>query len=179
MDMERELLLLGMLRVQAMHGYQLHELIDSHFGESIQIKKSTAYSLLAKMTDAGWVSHAEERAGNRPLRRVYTMTEAGEVAFQRLIRQSLADYGQMDSLGSIALAFVNVIPSAEVIGLLRQRRNSVDQLLQTAQSNDEHDESMHLMVENQIRHVAVELEWLDEVIGRMEAQQTEGGQSIE
>ena len=87
MDMERELLLLGMLRIQAMHGYQLHELIDSHLGESIQIKKPTAYSLLNKMADAGWVSYVEEQAGNRPLRRVYTITEAGEAAFQRLIRQ--------------------------------------------------------------------------------------------
>ena len=179
MDMERELLLLGMLRIQAMHGYQLHELIDSHLGESIQIKKPTAYSLLNKMADAGWVSYIEEQAGNRPLRRVYTITEAGEATFQRLVRQSLSDYKPMDYLGSIALAFVGVVPPSEAISLLRQRRNSVEHLLQVTQSHDEHDGSMQLMIENQVRHVSVELEWLDEVIERIEGRQAEGSQSVE
>lgn len=178
MDMDRELLLLGMLRIEAMHGYQLHELIDAHLGESIRIKKPTTYGLLNKMTAAGWVSYVEEQAGKRPLRRVYTITEEGEVAFQRLVRQSLADYKPVDYLGSIALAFVSVVPPSEAFSLLRQRRSAVERLLQATQSHDEHDGSM-LIIENQVRHLTVELEWLDEVIERVEGQQTEGGQSVE
>lgn len=174
MDMERELLLLGVLRNQAMHGYQLHELISSHLGDGIRIKKPTTYGLLNKMTDAGWVSYVEEQAGNRPVRRVYTITEAGESAFQRLVRQSLAEYKSIDYLSSIALAFVGALPSSEAAGLLRQRRGSVEHLLQSTQSHDEHDASMQLMIENQIRHLALELEWLNEVVERIEAQAAEG-----
>lgn len=168
MDKERELLLLGMLRIQATHGYHLHELIDSHLGESIRFKKPTAYSLLNKMADAGWVSYVEEQAGNRPLRRVYTITEAGEATFQRLIRLSLADYKPMDYLGSIALAFVEAIPAPESIGLLRERRVSLERLLQSTQSQGKHPGTMQLLIENHVRHLSTELQWLDEVIDRIE-----------
>lgn len=168
MNMERELLLLGMLRTQAMHGYQLHELIDSHLGGSIQIKKPTAYSLLDMMAESGWVSCVEEQAGKRPLRRVYTITEAGEATFQQLIRQSLADYKPMDYLGSIALAFVDAIPAPEATGLLRERRASIDQLLQSTQSQEKHPGTMQLLIENHVLHLSTELQWLDEVIERIE-----------
>ena len=47
--MERELLLLGLLRSQDMHGYQLHEAIDSHLGMVVQLTKPTAYGLLSNM----------------------------------------------------------------------------------------------------------------------------------
>ena len=175
MDMERELLLLGMLRSQSMHGYQLHELIDAHLGESVQIKKPTAYSLLNKMGEAGWVSYVEEQAGNRPVRRVYTITEEGEATFQRLVRQSLAGYRPVDYLGSIALAFMDVVPRSEAVDLLRQRRGSVEQLLQATQSHEDHEGSMQLLIDNQVRHLSVDLEWLDEVIERMESKQTRRG----
>lgn len=178
-DMERELLLLGMLREQAMHGYQLHELIEGHLGGSVQIKKSTTYNLLSKMTDTGWVTSSEEQAGNRPPRRVYTITAEGEGAFLELVRQSLAEYKPMDHLGSIGLAFLDAVPRSESIELLRQRRISVEQLLVATQSQVEHAGSMQMMIENQIRHVSVELEWLDEVIGRIEDQRAEGDQSGE
>ena len=158
-----------------MHGYQLHELIDAHLGEGIQIKKPTAYSLLNKMDEAGWVSYVEERAGNRPLRRVYTITEAGEATFQRLVRQSLAVYRPLDYLSSIALAFMDVVLPSEAISLLRERRSSVEHSLQATQSRDEHEGSMQLLIENQVRHLSVDLEWLDEVIERLEGQQTAGG----
>ena len=90
--MERKLLLLGLLRSQEMHGYQINELIDAHLGTSIQLKKPTVYKLLATMVDDGWIRYYEEQEGNYPTRRVYQITPEGEEAFQRLLRQSLADY---------------------------------------------------------------------------------------
>ena len=90
--MERELLLLGLLRSQEMHGYQLHEAIDSHLGMGVQLTKPTAYRLLSNMAEDGWVTYREEQEGNRPPRRVYAITAQGEVAFQRLLRENLANY---------------------------------------------------------------------------------------
>lgn len=170
--MERELLLLGMLRTQAMHGYQLHELMRDHLSESIQINKATTYSLLNKMARDGWVSYIEEQAGNRPLRRVYSITEDGEATFQRLVRESLARYKPMDYLGSIALAFLEILPPIEAVGLLRQRRTAIERLLQTTQSSaDDHGGSM-LIIEHHVRHLVVELEWLDEVIEHIDVGET-------
>jgi DNA-binding PadR family transcriptional regulator len=111
--MERKLLLLGLLRSQEMSGYQLNELIDSHMRASVRLKKPTAYRLLSKMADDGWITYTEERQGNRPLRRVYAITPKGEAAFQQLLRDSLADYSPAEFRSAISLAFLDALPAEE------------------------------------------------------------------
>ncbi len=75
--MERELLLLGLLRGQEMHGYQLNEII-SRVNRYIELKKATVYFLLDKMDNSGWIKRTDEQEGNRPPRRVYHLTAEGE-----------------------------------------------------------------------------------------------------
>jgi len=89
--MERKLLLLGLIRMQEMHGYQINELIDAHLGTSIQLKKPTAYKLLEAMMKDGWITDREEQEGNYPTRRVYSITPEGNAAFQRLLREKVSD----------------------------------------------------------------------------------------
>jgi DNA-binding PadR family transcriptional regulator len=163
--MERKLLLLGMLRMHEMYGYQLNEFIDSHLGASVQLKKPTAYNLLNKMADDGWITYREEQAGNRPPRRVYVITPEGEVAFQKILRESLADYKPTEFRSDIALIFLDLLPSDEAGSLLEKRRAIVEGLLEPIHTHREHHGgSMQLMIEHQIRHLTTELAWIDEVI---------------
>jgi DNA-binding PadR family transcriptional regulator len=155
--------------MQEMHGYQLNELIDSHLGTSIHLKKPTAYRLLNQMTDDGWITFREEREGNRPPRRVYAITPNGEAAFQRLLRKSLADYKAVDFVGNIGLLFLDVLPAEETASLLQDRRTIVADLLQETQTHAGHHGGFQLVLEHQTRHLATELEWLDEVITRIES----------
>ena len=75
--MERELLLLGLLREKGMHGYQLLEFIDTQMSMCVDLKKPTAYFLLERMTATGWIRFEQSQEGNRPPRRVYTITPKG------------------------------------------------------------------------------------------------------
>ena len=166
--MEKKLLLLGMLRMNEMHGYQLNEFIDAHLGVSIQLKKPTAYNLLNKMTAEGWISYREEQEGNRPPRRVYSITPQGETAFQNLLRESLAHYHPVDFQGDIPLVFLDAIPNEEAITLLQNRRLAVEALLQTLHEfGDEHHDSLQLIIEHQKRRLSVELDWLDELVAHL------------
>ena len=165
--MEREILLLGILRRHEMHGYQLNELIDRHLGTGVQLKKPTAYRLLNRMADAGWVTHREEREGHRPPRRVYTITSQGEAAFQQLLRESLADYKPAEFRSDITLAFLDALPVEEALPLLRQRRSTIESLLQTMRADDKHHGGFQVVIEHRIRHLSTELEWLDDVIDRI------------
>jgi DNA-binding PadR family transcriptional regulator len=162
--MERKLLLLGLLRGHEMHGYQLNEFIDSHLEAIVHLKKPTAYRLLARMADDGWVTYREEREGNRPPRRVFAITPEGEAAFQRLLRQCLADYQPIDFRRNIGLLFLHAVPSDEAVELLQNRRASVAGVLKRARAHQGHDEGSALMLSHQTRHLATELEWLDQVI---------------
>jgi DNA-binding PadR family transcriptional regulator len=60
--MERKLLLLGILRQQEMHGYQLFDFIEQGLSTCTNLTKPTAYYLLKQMAEEGWivVEHSQE-----------------------------------------------------------------------------------------------------------------------
>jgi DNA-binding PadR family transcriptional regulator len=167
--MERKLLLLGLLRSEEMHGYQLNEFIDSHLGETVYLKKPTAYRLLNQMADDGWVSFRVEQAGNRPPRRVYALTERGEAAFRRMLRESLAGFEPVVFPGNIALLFLDALHSDEAVELLQLRRAGVESELEKVRSPEESGHGHAWLLLHQIRHLETELEWLDEVITKFES----------
>lgn len=165
--MERELLLLGLLRNDEMHGYQLNEFIDSHFGVMVDVTKPTAYRLLNKMAEKNWITCREEREGNRPPRRVFAITPEGEIAFQRLLRESLGNFEPIISPGNISLLFLQAIPPGEAAELLQTRRAKVASVLQQVQAHEVNGETSAFLLLHQTRHLKAELEWLDEVISQI------------
>jgi len=171
---ERKLLLLGLLRGQEMHGYQLNEFIDCHLGPTVHLKKPTAYRLLNQMVEDGWITFVEEREGSRPPRRVFTITPDGETAFQGLLRESMAQYQPLGFLGNVGLLFLHTVPHGEAVELLQQRRTRVESLLEAARSHTAHRKDSSLILVHQIRHLSTEMEWLDEIIAELEEQHNTG-----
>lgn len=174
--MERKILLLGLLRQHEMHGYQLNELIEAHFGTSWQLTKPTAYRLLQKMTEDGWITFQAIQEGKRPTKRIYSITPQGEQEFQNLLRKSLAHYEPIENRNLISLVFVDALPLDEVLSLLESRGKMLAKVLKSTQTSVEKHEHGHfgLLLENQIRHLSLELEWLKEVVNHLKAaQQTE------
>lgn len=166
--MERKLLLLGLLRMHEMHGYQINELIDAHLGTSIQITKPTVYKLLGDMVNDGWIKFHEEQEGNYPTRRVYKITPEGRKAFQQLLRQSLADYRPVSYLSNIGMMYLDALPEEEATALLHKRREDIEKLSQRIQADEEHQGGFQLMLSYHLRHLNAELEWLDEVISQLQ-----------
>ncbi|MBA3471470.1 MAG: helix-turn-helix transcriptional regulator [Herpetosiphonaceae bacterium] len=167
--MDRELLLLGLLRRSDMHGYQLHEFIERDLATCTELKKPTAYFLLDKMTRLGWIVQHEEREGNRPPRRVYHVSAAGEAQFQQLLRTNLSQPSSTRFGGDIGLIFANSLASADVVALLEQRRVVLAADLAATQAAPAHAGSLQLVIEHRIIHLESELGWLDTVIARFTA----------
>ena len=168
--MERELLLLGLLRRQEMHGYQLHEFINRDLAYCTDLKKATAYNLLKKMADEGWVTETEEQEGNRPPRKVYQITASGEALFQRLLRDNLAGHTIMHLPDGIGLAFIEAIPPQEAATLLEKRHTAIAQELETLQQARQRGHSqggLRLIVEHQAIHLNAELTWLTQIIEQL------------
>lgn len=165
--MERELLLLGLLRRGEMHGYQLNEYISGILANCIDLKKPTAYFLLDKLAARGWVSVSEDRAGNRPPRKVYRITAAGEQAFQDLLRQNLSAYQTVSFANDIGLAFMDALDPGEARTHLLQRRIQLAAELDQARRIPLHGGSLQLMIEHRAVHLAAELDWLDRVLARL------------
>jgi len=171
--MEKKLLLLGVLRDHDMHGYQLNEILRQDAGIGMTLKKANAYRLLNQMATDGWVTYREEREGNRPPRRVYTIAPAGEAAFQRLLRESLVGYPAPQMPSVIAYNYLNELPVDEAVALLRERRQIVNKRFHQLEDAPREMLQTHLGMVYLHRFYAAELEWLDEVIHELDDKETQ------
>ncbi|MBC8450999.1 helix-turn-helix transcriptional regulator [bacterium] len=153
---ERELLLLGLLRNRHMHGYQLSEFLEAHFGMFFDLKKGTAYNLLGKMEKVGWVTSREEKEGRRPVRRVFAITQEGESIFQSLLRRSLREYRCPAFPANVPVLFLDALPQGEKTDLLEGRREEVKDQLRALETHVEHP-----LLDHRRRILQAELDWLD------------------
>lgn len=163
--MDRQLLLLGLLRGQEMHGYQLNEFIDRQMAFCVDLKRSTAYYLLDKLCREGLVSQELGREGNRPERRIYRITPAGEQRFQELLRHNLAEYAPPMYGIDIGVIYQGHLPAAEAAGLLHERRAAM--LAHRAELEGLRatlPPGHSAVVEHHLVHLDAELAWLDRLI---------------
>jgi DNA-binding PadR family transcriptional regulator len=112
--MNKKLLLLGILLSHDMHGYELSEILK-FIGIPIEMKKSNAYRLLGVLEEDELITFTNEQVGNRPVRRVYSITEKGKEEFQRLLRENLAAYTEPDFPSLIGIDFIHLLPAEEAV----------------------------------------------------------------
>ncbi len=176
--MERELIILGLLRQTEMHGYRLIELVERDLHSSADLKKPTAYFLLNKLARAGLVSRSRARDGKRPPKWIYRLTPEGEARFQKLLRENLAAYPPAVFAIEAGLAFLDQLDLAEVIELLRTRRQVLDGRLKEAASDVDRRRAFPLVSSHQTAHLTAEVEWLSELIRRMESEVLPGAMAL-
>ena len=170
--MEKKLLLLGILRGHDMHGYQMNETLAQDAGIGITLKKANAYKLLNQMAADGWITYREEREGNRPPRRVYTIAPPGEAAFQRLLRESLAIYAAPQMPSVIAYDYLNELPVDEAVALLKERRQKARERFDQLEEIPKEMLQVHMGMIYLHRYYAAELEWMDEIINHLNEKKT-------
>ncbi len=76
--------------------------------------------------------------------------------------------------GNIGLLFLEAIPPEEGLELLEKRRARVEGVLQEADTHEVFEEASSLLLLHQERHLTTELEWLDEVIARIDQSDDDG-----
>ncbi len=88
--------LLGFLRQQPMHGYEIARRLSNPEGIGLvwRLKQSHVYALLAKMEARQYVAHTVQEEGARP-RKVYYVTERGTKAFLDWLGRPVAHAREM------------------------------------------------------------------------------------
>jgi DNA-binding PadR family transcriptional regulator len=78
-----ELALLGFVREQPIHPYEMHQrlLQRKALGFIWQLKQSHLYALLARLEADGYLVHTLESQGSRPPRKLLQITPEGRAAF--------------------------------------------------------------------------------------------------
>lgn len=167
---ERELLLLGLLLRQEMHGYQLNHFLEHRLDSLLALNRSTAYFLLVRLANRGLVDVALQREGRRPERRVYRLTKEGRDAFQAALRKHLASYSPERYPDEVGLLFLEILPREEQLLLLRDKLKVVQGRRGWAEERREaHAETpARWMLDHRVTHLEAEERWLLGVITQLE-----------
>jgi DNA-binding PadR family transcriptional regulator len=166
---DRYLLLLGMLKTQRSHGYQVHEFIEKNLARVADMKKATAYATLDKLSKEGLVDATSEQVGNRPPRKVYALTTAGEERFVTLLRKRLraADDARLGS--DIAVMFLDDLPETDARKALADRLADRRSQLAMYEAAPTHPlgSGVDLAIEHVRAHLKADCAWLEMALARL------------
>jgi DNA-binding PadR family transcriptional regulator len=174
--MSTRLVILGLLRDQPLHGYEIKHIIEEHMGDWTSIAVGSIYFALGKLSEEGLIEMvATEKAGNRPSRSVYQITEAGRAEFLRILREVWREPERQYFSIDVGLAFMNALPVEEIKGFLQSR---VGQLEENQKYLDSHQQdqmgqpnvpaSAAAIFEHSRAHAAAELAWTKELLEKMQ-----------
>ncbi len=181
-----ELAILGLLKEQDLHGYELKKRLADTLGVVSGVSFGSLYPALGRLERAGAVHTIEPVVGDeteaaadhegqarRPRagrsRKVYGITSQGDVLFDELLAAETAsvDDGRMFHL---RLAFARYLPAEARIGMLERRRAHLLDLLTRAGSRPRTgrriDGYVRSLMEHDRESAEHDLSWIERLIAR-------------
>jgi PadR family transcriptional regulator AphA len=120
MKMSLDYAILGWLNKEPMSGYDLKKQFDQGVGYFWPVDQTQIYRTLDRLVEQGNVSMHEEIQHNRPNRKVYTVTEAGQAELRRWLTSPQSLPVLRDPL-LIQIFFAASLSNAEIIELLEHQ----------------------------------------------------------
>lgn len=159
---ERKLLLLGLLLSQSQHGYQINDFIEKNLSGFVDMKRSTAYSTLDNLCESGHVQMQMEQVGNRPARKVYTLTDDGRGLFDELLREYLVKLEGFEMPVETALLYIDSMEEPERREWLAKRVGALDVSIATLSATPAHGfgVGVDLAIHHRLHMMQAEREWL-------------------
>lgn len=118
-----ELVVMGFLLDQPMHGYQINQLVKVHRMDSwAKISPPMIYKTLAYLEEQGMVSSKREREGLMPERRVYRLSPKGRERLARLVEKSLLDKNITYDLSNLGYFFIFALDKEKALECLKQKK---------------------------------------------------------
>jgi len=127
------LLALGLLALlvpgRPMHPYEMASLLRRTGKEAdLRIKWGSLYTVVQNLEKHGFIAAVEtSRAGRRPERTRYALTDAGRAEVTDWLRELVASPQQEESRFEAALSVLGVLPPDEVRALLERRVRVLDE----------------------------------------------------
>ena len=159
-----ELALLGFLRKESLHAYQIHQLLSDPVGLGAvwHLKQSQLYALLAKLEKDGLIiAELVPQEDARPPRRMLGVTRRGHAAYQEWLHSPVAVPRQIRQEFMAKLFFANKEDS-EIVTVLVNQQKIVCQswIISMITQNDEDPFSMQVD-RYRIGQIEAVLNWLE------------------
>ena len=117
------LAVLSYLSQQPMHPYELGRTLREHGDErSIKFNHGSLYMVIGQLAKAGFIAEQEtSRAGQRPERTVYALTDAGRDELRDWLAELVGQPQHEYPAFVAALSLIGALPPSQVLALLRLR----------------------------------------------------------
>ncbi|WP_448072660.1 PadR family transcriptional regulator [Georgenia yuyongxinii] len=161
-------LILGLLALAPMTGYDVKKHVDSTVRHFWAADKAQVYRALATLVKDGYATVEVIPQEGRPARQEHRITDAGRAALREWLASPLPAHADRDPFLA-RLFFAGDLDRADVVTLLGQRRAQTEQLLaaltamRSAPSADRATYLRTATLDNGLAHARAELEWLDAV----------------
>ena len=164
-----DLAILGLLKQQPMHGYQLSRELGASLGGFWRVSYGSLYPTLRRLERDGQVAPVPgESAGGRR-KTIYSITDRGEQAFLELLQETPNDSSTEDTRFRVRLAFFRYLPPETRIRLLERRRGYLHERLRTIEDSlratrEGADDYTLALIEHGRTATESDIEWLDDLI---------------
>ena len=200
-----ELAILGLLKEQELHGYELKKRLVETLGFASGVSFGSLYPALSRLESAGAVKAVESRvpgavphtgslggelaafrarkpAGARGTRgkKVYGITDRGEALFEELLAAETQS-NEDDRLFNLRLAFARYLPADARLGMLERRRaHLVERLIQIrTRVKAARDGYARSLVEHDQEAAEHDLTWIERLIAAEQAGRAHSSASAE
>jgi DNA-binding PadR family transcriptional regulator len=163
-----ELAILGLLKEQPMHGYQLSRELGESLGGFWRVSYGSLYPSLRRLEREGAVESVPGDEGGRR-KNVYRITEKGEKLFFELLQETPHDNSTEDTRFRVRLAFFKYLPPETRIRLLERRRALLEDRLSTIKDSlratrERVDDYTLALMEHGRSATESDIAWLDGLI---------------
>jgi DNA-binding PadR family transcriptional regulator len=181
--MSTRLVILGLLRSRPLHGYEIKRVIEEHMGDWTSIAFGSIYFALQKLVEEEAIEIlATEKAGGRPSRTVYSITEKGRDEFVTLLRGAWKTFERHSFAVDLGLFFFEGLPANEIHGLLHDRVATLTETLRLFESHRSEvtqdpkvPPQSEAIFEHASKHLLAELSWTKDVLAAIESRRLRPG----
>lgn len=172
---DAELAILSLIAEQPRHGYEIEQVFEERgMRDWTEVGFSSIYYILKKLEKNGLIAGQTDRqAGRGPARKVYHITPAGEDAWRAAVLDTLSIPRRPSSPLMIGLAYLPDISPDEALAALRGYCDRLAEQREHVQARAEelHPLPYHVeaMFDFSLTMIAAELEWVQKLIGNIEA----------
>ena len=125
-----ELVVLGLLNQNPMHGYQLHREIEKTGMELwAEVNLSSIYNTLNRLEQNEMVEAKREKPGRMPERSVYHITKSGKEKLAFLLEQVLSDNRIRPANLMLGIFFIKGLPKRKALDCLTSKVEVMQKLL--------------------------------------------------
>lgn len=170
-----KIILLGLLMNGPKHGYQISLYIKEIMSRLARLTSGSIYYHLKMLEKEGLVERTTSKAGNRPERQIYTITEAGINEFKRMAEANLFISHRPVWAFNCSIFFLRHLDGAKARQALERRINRLERELAEVRGMkivaQELGLAFHLisLIDHGLVHLAAEVKWMQELLGQLKS----------